>query len=226
MKTLAIIPAFNEEGSLAATISELQDRAPEVDYVIVNDGSSDKTRDICLGNGYNFLDLAVNLGLSAGFQAGMKYALKHGYDCAVQFDADGQHRPEYISAMVERMEKTGCQIVIGSRFVEEKKNVSARMAGSSLIKAMIRLTTGKTIFDPTSGMRLFDRNMIERFAKEKDFGPEPDTLAYLIRHGARVEEVQVAMRDRVTGESYLNLAKSISYMLRTSISILFVQWFR
>ena len=226
MKVLAIIPAYNEEGSLASTIDELVASAPGVDYLVINDGSSDSTRQICLENGYRFLDMPVNVGLSAGFQAGMKYALRNGYDCAVQFDADGQHVPSYIDAMTATMEASGCDIVIGSRFVSEKKHASARMAGSTLIKAMIKLTTGQTVCDPTSGMRLFNRTMIERFAREKDFGPEPDTLAYLMRHGASVKEVQVQMRERTTGESYLNFTKSIAYMLRTSISILFVQWFR
>lgn len=226
MKTLAIIPAYNEEESLKATVDELRADAPGVDFLVINDGSSDSTRQICIDNGYRFLDMPVNVGLAAGFQAGMKYALRHGYDCAVQFDADGQHVPAYIPVMVSAMEEEGCDIVIGSRFVSEKKHASARMAGSALIKAMLRLTTGKTICDPTSGMRLFNRAMIERFAREKDFCPEPDTLAYLMRHGARVKEVQVEMRERTAGESYLNFAKSVSYMLRASISILFVQWFR
>lgn len=226
MKTLAIIPAYNEEGSLAATVAELKTEAPDIDFLVINDGSTDATRQICLDNGYRFLDMPVNVGLSAGFQAGMKYALRNDYDCAIQFDADGQHMPSYISAMVEAMEQRGCDIVIGSRFVSQKKQASARMAGSTLIKAMIKLTTGKTVHDPTSGMRLFNRAMIVRFAHEKDFGPEPDTLAYLMRRGARVEEVQVEMRERTAGESYLNLTKSILYMLRTSVSILFVQWFR
>ena len=226
MKTLAIIPAYNEEASLVQTVSELAEQAPEIDYVIVNDGSSDGTRQICIDNGYPFLDLPVNVGLSAGFQTGMKYALRNGYDRAVQFDADGQHMPAYLAAMGEEMDRSDCDIVIGSRFVNEKKRASARMAGSTLIKAMIKLTTGQVIHDPTSGMRMFNRAMIDRFARERDFGPEPDTLAYLMRQGASVREVQVEMRDRTAGESYLNFTKSISYMLRTSISILFVQWFR
>lgn len=226
MKTLAIIPAYNEEESLAATIEELERVAPEVDYVVINDGSSDGTRDLCRARGFDYIDLPVNVGLSAGFQTGMKYALRHGYDCAVQFDADGQHRPEFISTMVARMAESGDDIVIGSRFVGSHKHVSARMAGSSLIQGMVRLTTGARICDPTSGMRLYSRAMIERFARESDFGPEPDTVAYLIRHGARVSEVPVQMRDRTAGESYLSFTKSIKYMLSACISILFVQWFR
>lgn len=225
MKTLAIIPAYNEEGSLEATVSELTNKAPTVDYVIVNDGSTDSTLAICKKHGYNVLDLPVNVGLTSGFQTGMKYAYEHGYDCAVQFDADGQHSPEYLGAMIEEAEK-GIDIVIGSRFVDKAKPASARMAGSALIKAFVRMTTGKTINDPTSGMRLYNRAMIERFAKESDLSPEPDTLAYLMRQGAKVSEVQVEMRERTAGESYLSFTKSISYMARTCASILFLQWFR
>lgn len=226
MKALAIIPAYNEEGSLAATIDELKRLAPEVDYLVVNDGSRDGTRALCIERGFNFLDLPVNVGLSAGFQAGMKYAVSHDYDCAVQFDADGQHRPEFLASMVEHMEQNGDDVVIGSRFVGRKKNVSARMAGSSLIKGMIRLTTGAQILDPTSGMRLYGRKAMAFFAQEDFFGPEPDTIAYLIRHGYKVAEVPVEMRDRTTGESYLSFTKSIKYMLSVCTSILFAQWFR
>ena len=226
MRTLAIIPAYNEEGSIRRTIDELVETAPWIDYVIINDGSSDCTREICLSNSFNMIDLPINMGLSAGFQTGMKYALRNGYDCAIQFDADGQHEPQYIAAMVSEMEQTQADIVIGSRFVTQKKQTSARMTGSALISAIIRITTGKKINDPTSGMRLFGKSTIERFAKEADFGPEPDTIAYLMRQGAHVSEVQVSMRDRTSGESYLSFTKSIKYMLRTCISILFLQWFR
>ncbi|MBC2890318.1 glycosyltransferase family 2 protein [Gordonibacter massiliensis (ex Traore et al. 2017)] len=226
MKTLAIIPAYNEEGSIERTVEELIEKAPFVDFVIVNDGSSDGTRALCIEHGYNMIDLPINMGLSAGFQTGMKYAWRKGYDCTLQFDADGQHDPACIGSMVSKMEESKADIIIGSRFVTEKKQASARMTGSALISAIVRLTTGHKIADPTSGMRLYSKSMIERFAKAYDFGPEPDTIAYLMRHGARVTEVQVNMRERTAGESYLNFAKSLKYMLRTCISILFIQWFR
>lgn len=226
MRTLAIIPAYNEEGSIRRTIEELVEVAPWIDYVVINDGSSDATRQICMDNGFNMIDLPINMGLTAGIQTGMKYALRNGYDCAVQFDADGQHEPQYLASMVSKMESTHADIVIGSRFVTEKKQTSARMTGSALISAITRITTGTSIKDPTSGMRLFSKPIIERFAKESDFGPEPDTIAYLVRNGARLAEVQVSMRERTTGESYLSFSKSIKYMLRTCISILFLQWFR
>ena len=225
-KTLAIIPAYNEEDNIVSTVEDLLANAPGVDYVVVNDGSRDHTPNICRENGYNPVSLPANTGLAGAFQAGMKYAQRHGYDYAIQFDADGQHSAAYIKEMVEEAERTGANIVIGSRFAAEKKPVSARMVGSALITAMIFLTTGKKIQDPTSGMRLFDSKMIPLFAQELDYSPEPDTISLLMRSGFDVREVQVKMRERTAGESYLNFTKSISYMLRVCISILLVQWFR
>ena len=226
MRVLAVIPAYNEEESIVPTMEEFLDTDTGCDYVIINDGSSDETESICRQHGYNVISHPTNLGLTAGFQTGVKYALANDYDAVIQFDSDGQHVPSYIRPMVEKMERDGADIVIGSRFVKRKKSFSARMIGSRLITASIKLTTGKTITDPTSGMRLFNRAMMEEFAKRFDFGPEPDSVAYLMRKGAKVSEVQVRMRDRTAGESYLNFAKSISYMARVVTSILIAQWVR
>lgn len=225
-KVLAIVPAYNEEESIVSTVADLQENAPFADYVVVNDGSKDATREICERNGFNIISLPVNLGLAGAFQTGMKYALAHGYDYAVQFDADGQHAASCIQSLLDEAQSSGANIVIGSRFVTEKKPLTARMAGSMLITAMLRLTTGRKVNDPTSGMRLFDRQMIPVFATKFDYGPEPDTLSLAMRSGAKVAEVQVEMRERTAGESYLSPTKSIAYMLRMSFSILFVQWFR
>lgn len=225
-RVLAVIPAYNEEANIVSTVEDLKTNAPGVDYVVVNDGSKDATAAICREKGYNLLSLPVNTGLAGAFQAGMKYAERHNYDYAIQFDADGQHSAAFVGAMVEEAEATGANIVIGSRFAAEKKPLSARMVGSALITAMIRLTTHKRIQDPTSGMRLFDAKMIPLFAQELDYSPEPDTISLLMRNGFSVREVQVEMRERTAGESYLNFTKSVSYMLRTCISILLVQWFR
>lgn len=225
-RVLAVIPAYNEEANIVSTVEDLKTNAPGVDYVVVNDGSKDATAAICREKGYNLLSLPVNTGLAGAFQAGMKYAERHNYDYAIQFDADGQHSAAFVGAMVEEAEATGANIVIGSRFAAEKKPFSARMVGSALITAMIRLTTHKRIQDPTSGMRLFDAKMIPLFAQELDYSPEPDTISLLMRNGFSVREVQVEMRERTAGESYLNFTKSVSYMLRTCISILLVQWFR
>ena len=226
MRVLAIIPAYNEEECLVDTVEELLAARTGCDYLVVNDGSSDATEATCREHGYAHVTHPVNLGLTAGFQTGVRYALAHGYDGVIQFDADGQHRPEYIRPMIEAMERTGADIVIGSRFVNAGKDVSARMIGSRLITALIRLTCGQTVKDPTSGMRLYNRAMMEQFARRFDFGPEPDSMAYLMRHGAHVAEIQANMRERQAGESYLNFSRSIAYMARVCTSILFVQWFR
>ena len=225
-RVIAVVPAYNERDNIVSTIEDLRSNAPGVDYVIVNDGSKDDTLSICREHGYNVIDLPVNLGLAGAFQTGMRYAYEHGYDYAIQFDADGQHSAAYIYEMIRVAEAKDANIVIGSRFATQKKPLSARMAGSVLISAMILLTTRQRIQDPTSGMRLFDRKMIPLFANEMDFGPEPDTISLLMRWGYKGEETQVEMRERIAGESYLNFTKSITYMLRMSISILLVQWFR
>lgn len=226
MKLLIIIPAYNEAGNIGHVVHTVTSVAPFCDYLIVNDGSKDNTKEICLQNGYKLLDLPVNLGLSGAFQAGIRYAYQHGYDAAIQFDGDGQHDPQYISEMVRVLESSRCDIVVGSRYCTEKKPRSLRMLGSNLISAAIRITTGKRIADPTSGMRMYNADMIRRFATNINYGPEPDTIAYLMRCGANVKEVQVVMHDRIAGTSYLNLARSIRYMLNMFISILFIQFFR
>lgn len=226
MRVLAIIPAFNEEESLERTVTELRRVAPLVDFVVVNDGSADDTGAICRDNGYPVITMPVNCGLTVGFQTGMRYALRMGYDAVVQFDADGQHRPEYLDSMLQEMTEHRRDIVIGSRFIDAKKDYSPRMIGSRLISFIIRLTTGKSLTDPTSGLRMFNRRMIEAFASDASLSPEPESIAYLIRKGSDVAEVPVQMREREAGESYLNLTKSIAYMVRACTSILFVQWFK
>lgn len=225
MKVLAVIPAYNEEKSIVKTVEKFKQVCPEYDYIIVNDGSADGTINICRTHNYNYLDLPMNLGLAGAFQTGMKYAYQKGYDCAVQFDADGQHNPQYISAMVNEI-KEGKDIVIGSRFVSEKKPFSARMIGSRVISTAIKLTTGRRIKDPTSGMRMYNKNMIREFAHNLNYGPEPDTISYLLKNGASISEIQVTMNDRTEGTSYLNFSKSIGYMIRMSVSILLIQIFR
>ena len=148
-KVLIVIPAYNEEANIEHVGRELEEKYPQFDYIVVNDGSRDRTAAICREQGFSLLDLPVNLGLAGCFQAGMKYAYYKGYEYAIQFDGDGQHRPEYIQAMKEKMDE-GYDIVIGSRFVTEKKSWSMRMFGSRLIGTAIWLTTGAKIKDPTS----------------------------------------------------------------------------
>lgn len=225
IKLLIIIPAFNEAENIPRLIENLKNVCPEYDYLIINDGSTDNTAKLCAENGYNILNLPINLGLSGAFQTGLLYAEKNGYDAAIQFDADGQHLPEYITPLLKKLEK-GNDIVIGSRYVTVMKPKNLRMLGSYLISFAMRLTTGHKICDPTSGMRIFNKKMIHEFAQNLNYAPEPDTISYLLSNGAKIDEVQVTMAERVTGNSYLTFTHSISYMLEMSISILLIQWFR
>jgi len=224
MRLLIVIPAYNEAENIVRVVRELRDVAPGYDYVIVNDGSADETAALCRKNGYHLIDLPVNLGLTGAFQTGVLYALEHGYDAALQLDADGQHDPRYVAEMARVMEEKDADIVIASRFVTEKKPHTMRMIGSNVIAGAIRLTTGRRLTDPTSGMRLWNRRVMSQLVSRRSFRPEPDTVAFLIRQGARVEEVQVTMRERVAGESYLSPAKAMKYMAQTCASIVIIQW--
>mgnify|MGYP000960958934 FL=1 len=226
MRILAVVPAYNEEACIASTITELCQVAPQVDYIIINDGSSDRTLDICKERGFNYLNLPANGGLSAGFRTGMRYAKEHGYDAVVQFDSDGQHRPEYIAPMAQAMVEEEANIVIASRFVTKARRNSPREIGSKLISWLIKSSTGQTITDPTSGMRMYDRGLIETYARSFDFSPEPDTISLLMRRGAKVVEIETEMRERQGGKSYLGFYNSIMYMARTCLSLLLFQWFR
>ena len=206
-------------------VEELTRSYPQYDYVVVNDGSRAKTAALCRAHGYRLIDLPVNLGLAGAIQPGLRFAAENGYDCAMQRDADGQHKPEYIAPMLAALEE-GNDIVIGSRFLTVKKPKTLRMLGSYIISWSIRLTTGRAICDPPSGMRMFNRAMVEEFAQNLNYGPEPDTISYLIKNGATVEEVQVEMGERLAGQSYLTFWRSVQYMVKMSISILLIQWFR
>ena len=222
MKTLIIIPAYNEEENIERVVNMLKTSYPQYDYIVVNDCSKDNTKLICQKNNYNFIDLPINLGLAGAVQTGYQYAYKKNYDIAIQYDSDGQHRPEYIRDLVGGI-AGGADIVIGSRFVNSKKPWTARMIGSRLITFVTKLTTGIEVKDPTSGMR---NKLIKEFAFNMNYPPEPDTIAYQLKKGACIKEVHVEMDERIAGESYLNITNSIKYMTRMLISILFIQNFR
>lgn len=225
MKTLVVIPAYNEALNIEKTVHDLEVNAPEVDYVVVNDGSKDNTLEVLKKNDFNYIDGFCNLGLFGAVQTGFKLAIKENYDIVIQFDGDGQHSAKYIAPLVKEIEK-GNNIVIGSRFVDEKKPFTARMIGSRLIADAIKLVTGKTITDPTSGFRAYDRDCILDYANEMNNPPEPDTLVYMLRKQRKIKEIQVQMSDREFGESYLNLVNTIKYMSRMMVSIFLIQPFR
>lgn len=221
MKTCVIIPAFNEEGSIDAVVQSILTQIPDCDYVVINDCSTDHTGEILDEKNYNHIDLKVNLGLSGAVQTGYKYAARQGYDCAIQFDGDGQHEAKYIPQMIKEIEN-GADIVIGSRFVTEKKSMSLRMIGSRILTFVIKMKTGRTINDPTSGMRMLNRKTLCDYAFNMNRNPEPDTLVSQIEKGAVIKEIQVSMNERTTGVSlYSGLVASANYMLRMLISIIF-----
>ena len=223
MKLLIIIPAYNEAESLKGVIERLRSTCPQYDYIIVNDGSTDGTEELCEKNGYNVINHTLNKGLAEAVRTGMKYAIENGYDTALQFDADGQHLPEYIDGMLELMEKTDCDIVIASRFYKEKMPFRMRTLGGKMISAAIHRTTDKILTDPTSGMRLFSADIMSLYIENKHFTPEPDTLAFLIRMGADIREVKVTMEDRMAGQSYLTPINATKYMFKMIKSILYSQ---
>lgn len=225
MKTLVVIPAYNEALNIEKTVHDLEVNAPDVDYVVVNDGSKDNTLEVLKKNHFSYIDGFCNLGLFGAVQTGFKLALKEDYDVVIQFDGDGQHSAKYIEPLVKEIEN-GNSIVIGSRFVAEKKPFTARMIGSRFIAGAIKLVTGKTITDPTSGFRAYDRACIKDYALEMNNPPEPDTLVYMLRKQRKIKEIQVQMSEREFGESYLNLVNTIKYMSRMMVSIFLIQPFR
>lgn len=227
VKKLAIIPAYNEEACVENTVREVMRTAPDFDYIVVNDCSTDSTERILRENGFNFISLPVNLGIGGAVQAGYRYALKKNYDMAVQVDADGQHDPRYLEPMCEAMEKSGADMVIGSRFIEKEGYQSTRLRriGINYFTSLIKQMTGVVITDPTSGLRLSNRRIIREFAEwyPKDF-PEPESIVTLLRRGYKVVEVPVRMRERQGGKSSINTKASFYYMIKVTMAILFARF--
>ena len=221
MKTLVIIPAYNEEESILNLINEIKEY--KYDYLVINDCSKDNTKNILDKEHINHLDLPVNLGIAGVTQVGFKYASDNNYDCVINIDGDGQHLPSYMKSLIDEIEN-GCDYVVGSRYVDEKKPYSLRMIGSRIICLLIKLKTGKTVSDPTSGMRALGKKVINEFSRSMNYYAEPDAMCYLIHKGYKVKEVQVKMQERQGGQSYFhNPFKSIYYMLAILLSILFIQ---
>lgn len=222
MKSLVIIPAYNEEQSIARTVEDLRGHAPDFDFVIVNDCSRDGTLALCLQNGYPVLNLPVNLGIGGAVQTGYRYALENGYDVAVQFDGDGQHDARYLHAMREKLLAEHRDLVIGSRFLKREgfQSSGLRRMGIRYFTRLIRILTGAVITDPTSGMRMAGKRAIAEFADSypKDY-PEPESVVHLLRRGFGVAEYPVRMRERRAGTSSISPARSVYYMVKVTLAI-------
>ena len=199
MKKLVIIPAFNEEGNLEKTVKDIKDNAPDFDYVIINDCSTDKTLEMCRRHGFSYLNLPVNLGIGGAVQTGYRYAYYHGYDIAVQFDGDGQHSAAHLEDMVTTLIDTESDMVIGSRFIEKEgfQSSGLRRIGIKYFTGLIKLLTGKKITDPTSGMRMVNKKLLEKFTDEypKDY-PEPESVVTILSEKYKVTEIPVVMNER------------------------------
>lgn len=226
MKVLIIIPAYNEELNIINTVSKLKkivkNNKDIIDYVIINDGSTDSTREICKKNKYNVINLIANLGIGGAVQTGYKYALENGYDIAIQFDGDGQHDEHYIIKLIEEI-KNGNDFVVGSRFVQKLskfKSTKIRRIGIDFLSWLIKLCTGFKIYDPTSGFRAANKPIISLFAdKYPTEYPEPETIVNLVRKGFIIKEIPVEMHERKHGKSSIKPLRSLYYMFSVSISI-------
>ena len=226
-KIILIIPAYNESLNIVKTIKEIEKynkiQKEKIDYIIINDGSKDNTKEILEKNKFNHINLIHNLGIGGAVQTGYKYALDNNYDIAIQFDGDGQHDVNYVDALVKEINK-GNNLVIGSRFIEEKskfKSTKTRRMGIKLLSSTIKLCTGKKIYDTTSGFRAADRKVIEKFSKDYPTEyPEPVSNVELIKKGYKISEVPVEMKERENGISSIKAWKAIYYMVNVILSII------
>lgn len=222
MRKLVIIPAYNESGSIQKTIKDIRENAPGFDYIVINDCSTDGMKQLLIENGEPFLDLAVNLGIGGAVQTGYLYAARHGYDAAVQFDGDGQHSAVYLEEMAKIIGAGEADMVIGSRFIENEgfQSSGLRRIGIRYFTGLIRLLTGKTITDPTSGMRMVNKKLMERFSNDypKDY-PEPESVVSILTEKYSVREIPVRMNERAEGTSSISLWKSVYYMIKVSIAV-------
>ena len=218
---LVIIPAYNEAGCIVNTVNDIIENAPEFDYVVINDCSRDDTYKLCLENGFNVVNLPINSGIGAAVQTGYLYAKRYGYKYAIQVDGDGQHDAAFLGTMARYMEEHGTGMLIGSRYIEKQgfQSSGLRRFGIKYFTVLIRILTGKKITDPTSGMRMVGRDIIDYFAEEypKDY-PEPETAVTIVKKGWTVDEIPVVMKERQAGTSSISLKRSVYYMIKVSLA--------
>lgn len=223
---IALVPAHNEAGAIATTIEAIQTHAPQFDVLVIDDGSSDATRELAAAAGASVLRMPFNLGIGGAMQAGYIYAVERGYEVAVQVDGDGQHDPRFIADLLERLENDpGLNMVTGSRFLDPKsggyRSSAARRVGIRFFSSLLSLVTRQRITDPTSGFRMTDRRGIELFANDypNDY-PEVEAIVLIHTHRLRSAEVPVVMAPRLTGESAISSTQSVYYMIKVLLAVL------
>ena len=219
-----IIPAYNEEDSIFSTIQDMENccSSEDIRYLVINDCSTDGTREILEKHNIPYLDLPINLGIGGGVQTGYQYALENGYDIAVQFDGDGQHMAAYIEDLIAPIEAEEADVVIGSRFLVKEGFQSSvfRRFGIRFLSGLIYVLCGLRVKDVTSGMRAVNRRMIKEFSHNyaQDY-PEPEAILTAGLMNARVLEVSVQMRERQGGRSSINAIRSMYYMIKVSTAL-------
>lgn len=221
-KILVIVPAYNEEKNIAAVIRKIK-KFPGIDVVVVNDGSYDSTSAIAKAERACVIDLPFNLGIGGAVQTGYLYALRNGYDFAVQIDADGQHNPKEIYKLIEPLIDGQADMVVGSRFVQFTgyKAPMARKIGIMVFSAVVSLINRQKFRDTTSGYRAVNRGVIAYFVENypTDY-PEVETLVILRRKGFTIKEIPVNMTRRVHGQSSITPLKSLYYMVKVLFALL------
>ena len=218
MKTLTIIPAYNESQNIKKVLEELKNDLPETDVLVINDSSTDNTREIVVQSGINCITTIFNLNYAYAVQTGIKYAQKYNYDYCLMFDGDGQHIAKEAKKLLDRIKNTNCDIVIGSRYLE-KGNYNApkmRKIGTSLFTKLIRISCHKLITDPLSGFQVINKKVIDKYAKMGEYPEFPDAnlIIEMLLEEYSIEEVSVKMRNREFGESmHGGIIKPIKYMV-------------
>ncbi|MDW7760748.1 MAG: glycosyltransferase family 2 protein [Acidobacteriota bacterium] len=223
MRKIVIIPAFNEEKAIAGVLHDVRKHAPDFDVLVINDGSVDGTSKIAGETGIaSVVDLPKNLGIGGAVQTGFIYAVRKGYDIAVQIDGDGQHNPEEISRLVDPILKGESDVVIGSRFVSDSSFRSSlpRRLGIKMFTLMNKILLQENITDSTSGFRSYNRKALDiLFRDYPDDYPEPEAVYILIKSGLRVIEIGATMNERQGGRSSITFHKSLFYMVKVFLAI-------
>ena len=229
MKVLLIIPSYNEEENVLNNYKKIinynKKNELKFDAIVINDGSTDKTEEICKQNNIPYISLVHNLGIGGAVQTGYKYALENNYDIAVQFDGDGQHDVNYVKHIIEPIINNECDMVIGSRFIDQQssefKSSFARRIGINIISFFMKLFTGKKVYDTTSGFRAVNKKIITLFSNDYPVEyPEPVSTVEILKSGCYVKEVPVSMNERENGVSSIKAWKKIYYMFNVILSII------
>ena len=222
-RCLAIVPAFNERGSIVTLVKRLRRTLPGYDVLVIDDGSTDDTARQVPAGLAALVSLPFNLGIGGAMQTGYRYAALHGYDVAVQVDGDGQHRPSEVLRLVDHLIESGSDLAIGSRFLGSRtyRQTTFRRAGSWVLRGTIKVLTGLEITDCTSGFRAANKRVIDAFAHwyPEDY-PEPEIILLLHRAGVRISELAVRMRQRRAGVSSIRPLAGVFYVMKVTTCLL------